>query len=238
MKKRVIYKRVVLKITGEAIQGNNKIFDRKALDFLADEIKSVYKKVELAIVIGGGNIVRGKNLIKDLRTTSSTADQIGMTATIINALLLQDFLEREGLETRVLSSIDINALAEPYIIRRTIRHLEKERIVILAAGTGNPGVTTDTAAILRASDIQADIIMKGTKVDGIYDSDPIKNKNAKFLKKISYHEFLEKGLSGILDRTAIAQAEMKKMPIFVFNIFKAGNLLKAVQGQVLGSRIN
>ena len=220
MKKRVIYKRVVLKITGEAIQGNNKIFDRKALDFLADEIKSVYKKVELAIVIGGGNIVRGKNLIKDLRTTSSTADQIGMTATIINALLLQDFLEREGLETRVLSSIDINALAEPYIIR------------------SNPGVTTDTAAILRASDIQADIIMKGTKVDGIYDSDPIKNKNAKFLKKISYHEFLEKGLSGILDRTAIAQAEMKKMPIFVFNIFKAGNLLKAVQGQVLGSRIN
>ena len=236
--KKYPYPRVLLKITGEAIRGTNRIFDRKALDFLADEIKSIHGKVSLAIVIGGGNIVRGKDLIENFQTTPSAADHIGMTATILNALIIQDFLEKKGMETRVLSSIEIRAVAEPYIIRRAIRHLEKGRIVILAGGTGNPGVTTDTAAILRASDIQADIVMKGTKVDGVFDSDPIKMKNAQFLPKLSFREFLEMGLGGILDRTSVAQAEMKKMPIFVFNLFKKGGLLKAVQGKALGSKIS
>lgn len=232
------YKRIVLKITGEALKGKDKNFEKASLNFLVNEIKSVYKKVELAIVIGGGNIIRGRNLINEFQTVPAIADQIGMTATIINSLLLQDFLEREGLETRVLSSIDINALAEPYIIRRALRHFDKGRVVILAAGTGIPGVTTDTAAILRASDLQADVMIKGTKVDGIYDKDPMEYSKAKFLPKLSYKEFLERGLVGILDRTAVAQAEMKGVPIRVFDIFKKGNLMKVIQGKKIGSEIN
>lgn len=237
MQKKSTYKRVLLKITGEALQHNNGIFNTKALTFLVNEIKSIHKMVELAIVIGGGNIIRGKKLTQEFRTTPSVADQIGMVATIINALILQDFLEKEGLETKVLSSIEINALAEPYIIRRAIKHLEKGKIVIFAAGTGKPGVTTDTAAILKALDIQADIVMKGTKVDGIFDSDPTQNPRAKFLPKLTYAEFLKRGLSVILDRTAVAQAEIKKMPILVFNLFKKGNLLRAINQKIIGSKI-
>lgn len=234
-----MYKRVLLKITGEAIQGQGKLFDRPALDLLADEIKSVAKKVQLAIVIGGGNIVRGKDLIDNLQTKAVTADHIGMMATIINALILQDFLEREGLKTRVMTSIQVNQVAEPYIPRRATHHLEEGRMIILAAGTGNPGVTTDTAAILRASDIEADVVMKGTKVDGVYDRDPNGDRaNAQFLEKVSYADFLKMGLSGILDRTAVAQAEMKKMPIFVFRIFTEGNLLRAINNSARGSLIS
>ncbi len=235
---RMGYKRVLLKITGEALKGESHIFDRKRLDFLADEIKSIHGKVKLAVVIGGGNIVRGSYLTENFGTESATADHIGMTATILNALLLQDFLERGGVPTRVMSSIEINKIAEPYIIRRAKRHLEKSRVIVLAAGTGNPGVTTDTAAVLRASDIGADVVMKGTKVDGVYASDPMRNPGAKHYSRISYNEFLRRGLSGILDRTAVAQAEMKRMPIFIFKIFEPGNLLKAINGQAAGTLIS
>ena len=235
----MVYRRVLLKITGEAIQGNGKLFERRALDLVAAEIKSVSQKVQLAIVIGGGNIVRGKDLVENLETKAVTADHIGMLATIMNALTIQDFLERSGLRTRVMTSIEVNKVAEPYIPRRAVHHLDEGRIIILAAGTGNSGVTTDTAAILRASDVEANIVMKGTKVDGVYDRDPNKEPDkAKFLPKISYNDFLKKGLGGILDRTAVAQAEMKKMPIFVFNIFEAGNLLRAMEGSARGSLIN
>lgn len=232
------YKRVLLKITGEALKGESHIFDRKRLDFLADEIKSIHGQVQLAIVIGGGNIVRGSYLTENFGTDSATADHIGMMATIQNALMLQDFLDREGLQTRVMTSIEVNKVAEPYIIRRALRHLEKGRVVVLAGGTGNSGVTTDTAAVLRASDIGADVVMKGTKVDGVYASDPMRNPDAKRYPKISYNEFLKRGLGGILDRSAVAQAEMKKMPIFIFKVFEQGNLLKAINGEAAGTLIS
>ncbi|GMR18986.1 MAG: UMP kinase [Patescibacteria group bacterium] len=232
------YQRVVLKITGEALKGRGQVFNRKALDFLAGEIRSVHKDVELAIVIGGGNIVRGRYLIQNFQTTPVTADHIGMTATILNALLLEDFLQRAGMGTRILSSLPINAVAEPYVFKRAKRHLEKGRIVILAAGTGNAGVTTDTAAVLRASDLGAQIMLKGTKVGGIYDRDPVKNPNARFIPKLAYQKFLEMELAGILDETAVALAKMKGIPILVFNLFEAGNLLKAVEGVRIGSLIS
>jgi len=232
------YKRVLLKITGEALKMNSQSFNEQAVDFLSNEIQSVYKKVDLAIVIGGGNVVRGKDLLQRFPISAATADQIGMIATIMNALLLRDYLQKRKIETRVMSTIQAHQLAEDYIIQRAIRHLEKGRIIIIAGGTGRSGVTTDTAAVLSALDIQANIIMKGTKVNGIYDSDPIINPRAKLLKSLTYDEFLKRNLSGILDQAAVAQAKMNKLPILVFNIFRKGNLLKACQGRVKGSIIS
>ena len=232
------YQRVVLKLSGEALKGQDQIFGREALDFLADEIRLIHQSVQLAIVIGGGNIVRGRYLAENFQTTPVIADHIGMTATILNAQLLEDFLQREGIETRVLSAIRIDAVAEPYVFKRALRHLEKGRVIILAGGTGSAGVTTDTAAVLRAGDIGAQIVLKGTKVDGVYSQDPVENPTAVFIPKLSYGRFLEMELTGILDETAVAQARMKGIPIRVFNIFEAGNLAKAVGGEEIGSLIS
>lgn len=232
------FARVVLKITGEAIKGESHVFDRRALNYLAGEIASVYGEVELAVVIGGGNIVRGKYLIDNFQTSPVIADHIGMTATVLNALLLEDFLQRQGMETRLMTALEINAVAEPYIFKRAMKHLKLGRVVILAGGTGSAGVSTDTAAVLRASDIGADVMMKGTKVNGVFDSDPATNPDATLLPRLSYTEFLAKGLSGILDESAVAQAKMRGIPILVFNIFWKGNLLKAVAGEDIGSLIS
>lgn len=232
------FQRVVLKLSGESLKGKNQVFDRQALGFLADEIRSAYQQVQLAIVIGGGNIVRGRYLTENFQTTPVTADHIGMTATILNALLLEDFLQREGIETRVLSALAIDSVSEPYVFKRAIRHLEKGRIVILAGGTGSAGVTTDTAAVLRAGDLGAQIVLKGTKVDGVYNRDPAKDQKAVFIPRLSYSKFLRMDLTGILDETAVAQAKAKGVPIRVFNIFKAGNLAKALAGEEIGSLIS
>jgi len=231
------YSRVVLKLSGEALKGKDQIFDRRTLEFLADEIRSVHSQVQLAIVIGGGNIVRGRYLTENFQTTPVVSDHIGMTATILNALLLEDFLQRKGIETRVLSALVIDSVSEPYVFKRAIRHLEKSRIIILAGGTGSAGVTTDTAAVLRAGDLGAQIVLKGTKVDGVYDRDPHKDQKAVFIPKLSYSKFLRMDLSGILDETAVAQAKAKGLPIRVFNIFQAGNLARALAGEEIGSLI-
>ncbi|MEX2053748.1 MAG: uridine monophosphate kinase [Patescibacteria group bacterium] len=233
-----MFERAVLKVSGEALKGKAHIFDRKALDFLAGEIAAVYQKVQLAVVVGGGNIVRGRYLTENFQTTPVTADHIGMTATILNALLLEDFLQRDGVETRILSALEIKSAAEPYIFKRALRHLERGRIVILAGGTGSAGVTTDTAAVLRAGDLGAQIVFKGTKVNGVYDRDPVQHSNAEFIPKLSYGKFLRMDLTGILDETAVAQAKMKGVPIRIFNIFQAGNLAKAVAGEEIGSLIS
>ncbi len=234
----VKYERVLLKITGEAMRSDGRLFDKDPIDFVTDEIRSAAHETQLAVVIGGGNIVRGSDLIKRFRTKKLAADNIGMLSTVMNAILLQDQLEQKGVETRVMSSIEVNKVAEPYIPRRAIRHLEKGRVVILAAGTGNSGVTTDTAALLRASDLETEIVLKGTKVDGVYDKDPIAHKDAEFFAQISYQQFLEKGIDKILDVTAVAQAKQDKMPIIVFNIFEKGNLLRVLQGEPVGSKIS
>lgn len=232
------YQRVVLKLSGEALKGKTAVFDRQALGFLADEIRSIHQQVQLAIVIGGGNIVRGRYLTDNFQTTPVTADHIGMTATILNALLLEDFLQREGMETRVLSALPIDSVSEPYVFKRAIRHLEKGRIIILAGGTGNAGVTTDTAAVLRAGDLGAQIVLKGTKVDGVYNRDPVKDQKAVFIPRLSYSKFLRMDLTGILDESAVAQAKMRGLPIRIFNIFQAGNLAKALAGEEIGSLIS
>jgi uridylate kinase len=228
----------VLKLSGEALSGKKQVFYRQALDFLADEIRSVYQSAQLAIVIGGGNIVRGRYLMENFQTTPVTADHIGMAATILNALQLEDFLQREGMDTRILSALEINAVAEPYTFKRALRHLEKGRIIILAGGTGNAGVTTDTAAVMRAGDLGAQVVFKGTKVKGVYSQDPIKNPEAVFIPKLSYSRFLRMNLTGILDETAVAQAKAKGVPIRVFNIFQAGNLARALGGEEIGSLIS
>ena len=232
--------RAVLKISGEALKakGAHPIFDQQALEFLAVEIASVHPSVQLAIVVGGGNIVRGSYLTQNFQTTPVVADHIGMVATIANALLLEDFLQRVGVETRVLSSIPIDPVAEPYIFKRAVSHLAKGRIIIIAGGTGNAGVTTDTAAVLKACDLGAQAVLKGTKVDGVYDCDPVKHPDAVFIPELTYSEFLQMGLTGILDETAVAQAKMKSVPIIVFNIFKPGNLKRAVEGREVGSLIS
>ena len=232
------YKRIALKITGEALKDKKEIFSRQSLEHLANEISSVYRKVELALIIGGGNIVRGRELKEKFNTDPTIADYIGMTATIINALLLDDFLRRWGIETRVMSSIDIHAVAEPFIFKRARRHLEKGRVIILAAGTGKSGVTTDKAAVLLASEIEAEIMMKGTKVDGIYTSDPKIDKDATLLPKLSYREFLAGDFERILDTSAVAQAKMQRLPIFVFNIFHKNSLIKAMCGKAKGTLIS
>jgi len=232
------YRRVVLKITGEALGGGGTLFDPAKVEYLVEEICSVRGISQIAIVIGGGNIIRGSALKASLGTTGAVADYIGMTATIMNAMLLEDCLKRRGAEAVAVTSIPANALAEPYLFKKVIHHLERGRIVILAAGTGNAGVTTDTGAILRAGDLQADIVLKGTKVDGVYDKDPKAFRDAKLLQKLSYQDFLVKNLSKILDESAVAQAKMKGMPIKVFDLFKPGNLRALLTGQDIGSTIS
>jgi uridylate kinase len=231
------YKRILLKISGEALQGKEPYgIDPEFLKTLAEEIKTVVDMgVQVAIVIGGGNIFRGvSGATKGM--DRATADYMGMLATVINALALQDALEKLGLKTRVQSAIEMKEIAEPYIRRRAIRHLEKGRVVIFAAGTGNPFFTTDTAAALRAAEINADVLLKATKVDGIYTADPEKVKDAKKLEKVSYKDVITKGLK-VMDSAAVSLCMENRIPIIVFDIRNRGNLKKVVLGESVGSLV-
>ncbi len=208
----------------------------KVVQDISEELKDLtHLGVEIAIVIGGGNIFRGLGGESD-GIDRSTGDYMGMLATVINALALQCFLEKTGVHTRVLSAIEIHQLVEPYIRRRAVRHLEKQRIVIFAAGTGNPFFTTDTAAALRAMEIKADVILKGTKVDGVYDSDPLKNTNAKKFSSLSYLDVLNKNLK-VMDSTSISLCMDHSLPIVIFDLFKKGNIRKVILGETIGTRV-
>lgn len=236
--KKQAYKRILLKLSGEALLGSKEYgVDTKVVTTVAGEIKEVHRLgVQTAVVIGGGNIFRGVSASAQ-GMDRATADYVGMLATVINSLVLQDALENIGVITRVMSAIEMKELAEPYIRRRAVRHLEKGRVVIFAAGTGNPYFTTDTAASLRAMEIQADVILKGTKVDGVYDSDPEKNPKAKRYKSLKYIDALKQGLK-VMDTTAISMCMDNKKPIIVFKIKDKGNLLKIVKGEQIGTIVS
>jgi uridylate kinase len=231
------YKRILLKLSGEALMGDREYgIDSKVLSKYAEEIRTVVDLgVQVAIVIGGGNIYRGIEDSAD-GIDKVTGDHMGMLATVINALALQNALEHHDLKTRCLSAIDMARIAEPFIRRRAVRHLEKGRVVIFAAGTGNPYFTTDTAAVLRAIEIGADVIMKGTRVDGVYDSDPEKNSNAIRFPEISYADVLKKDLR-VMDLTAITLSKENNLPLVIFNMNIAGNLKRVVTGEAVGSRV-
>ncbi len=229
------YRRVLLKISGEALAGSAGLgIDPGVLGAFAAEVKDVHALgCELALVIGGGNIFRGLSGSAS-GVDRATGDYMGMLATVINALALQDALEKLGVPTRVLSAITMQAVAEPYIRRRATRHLEKGRVVIFAAGTGNPFFTTDTAASLRAMEIGAEVIFKATKVDGVFDADPVKHPGARLLSEITYRDVLTRQLQ-VMDATAIALCMDNGMPILVFNVLQAGNIKKAVTGTRIGT---
>ncbi len=231
------YKRVLIKLSGEALMGFQSFgVDPAIMANLAREIVEVHQlDVEIAIVVGGGNIIRGIR-VSEAGFDRATGDYMGMLATVINSLALQSALEKEGVDTRVLSAVQMSEVAEPFIRRRAIRHLEKKRVVILAAGTGNPYFSTDTAAVLRAMEIKAEVILKATKVDGVYDSDPAENENAKLLKNLTHFQVLEKGLK-VMDTTAISLCMDNGLPIIVFNLRQEGNIKKAVMGRRVGSVI-
>jgi uridylate kinase len=232
-----VYQRVLLKLSGEALMGEQKFgVDPIVATSIASEIADIQRKgIQTAIVIGGGNIFRGI-AASAKGMDRSTADYMGMLATVINALALQDALEQCGVTTRVLTAIEMRAVAEPFIRRRAIRHLEKGRVVVFAAGTGNPYFTTDTAAALRAMEIKADVILKGTKVDGIYTADPMLHPEATRFDTISYLNVLERGLK-VMDTTAISLCMDNKLPIVIFNLRKPGNLTRAVMGEPVGSLV-
>jgi uridylate kinase len=230
----VKFRRILLKLSGEALMGGSKFgLDQGTLAQIADELIDVHSLgVEIALVIGGGNIWRGGSKGMD----RAHADYMGMLATVINSLALQDALESRGSHTRVLSAIEMERIAEPYIRRRAIRHLEKGRLVIFAAGTGNPYFTTDTAASLRAMEIGAEIVMKATKVDGVYDKDPHKFPNARMFRRLSYLDVLNKDL-GVMDSTAISLCRDNNLPILVFNMTTPGNIRRVVLGEPLGTLV-
>jgi uridylate kinase len=225
-----VFKRILLKLSGEALMGaQNYGIDTAVAESVAREIAAVHGLgVEVAVVVGGGNIFRGVSKSAG-NMDRAAADYIGMLATVMNSCVLQDALEQLEVQTRVMSAIDIPQLAEPFIRRRAVRHLEKERVVIFAAGTGNPYFTTDSAAALRALEIKAEVIFKATKVDGIYSADPMLDKNATRFEKISYQEVLEKQLK-VMDTSAISLCMDNHLPIMVFNMTEAGNIIKAVGG--------
>ncbi|WP_375323487.1 UMP kinase [Flagellimonas sp. GZD32] len=232
------YKRILLKLSGEALMGEQQYgIDAKRLEEYADEIKAVVDKgVEVAIVIGGGNIFRG------LAGASQGMDRVqgdhmGMLATVINGLALQSALELKGVQTRLQSAIKINEVAEPFIRRRAMRHLEKGRVVIFGGGTGNPYFTTDSAAVLRAIEIKADVILKGTRVDGIYTSDPEKDKSATKFDSLSFNDVLSKGLK-VMDTTAFTLSQENELPIVVFDMNTRGNLMKLLSGENIGTVVN
>lgn len=227
-----VYKRILLKLSGEALMGDqNYGIDTKVAESVATEVKSLHDMgVDVAIVVGGGNIFRGVSKSAG-NMDRSAADYIGMLATVMNAVVLQDALEKVGVSTRVSSAIDIPQLAEPFIRRRAERHLEKKRVVIFAAGTGNPYFTTDSAAALRALEMRADVIFKATKVDGIYTADPMTNPSASRFEKVSFQEVLEKQLK-VMDASAISLCMDNDLPIFVFNMKETGNILKAAAGDL------
>ena len=226
---RPAYSRIVLKLSGESLQGPH----GSGID--AETVARATVGVQVAIMVGGGNIFRGTRQ-KSLAIDRATADYMGMLATVINGLALQDALEKQGAHTRVLSAIDMRQVAEPFIRRRATRHLEKGRIVIFAAGTGNPYFSTDTAAALRAMEIKAEVILKATRVDGIYDADPEKVQGAHRFEHISYLDVLQRGL-GVMDSTAISLCMDNKMPIIVFDLNRPGNLKRVVFGEKVGTRV-
>jgi len=235
--KRPAYSKIVLKLSGESLQGSHGSgIDAETVARVAAELKEINDiGVQVAIMVGGGNIFRGTRQ-KSLSIDRATADYMGMLATVINGLALQDALEKQGAHTRVLSAIDMRQIAEPFIRRRATRHLEKGRIVIFAAGTGNPYFSTDTAAALRAMEIKADVILKATRVDGIYDADPEKVRGARRFEHISYLDVLQRGLA-VMDSTAISLCMDNKMPIIVFDLSQTGNLKRVVLGEKVGSLV-
>jgi len=224
------FKHILLKLSGEALMGKKEFgIDIPTIDYVTSQIYQIYQKnIKISIVVGGGNIFRGSSG-HSKGMDRVTADYTGMMATVINSLLLQSSLEKLLVPTRILSAIKMDTVCEPYIKRRAIRHIEKNRVVIFAAGTGNPFFTTDTAAALRASEMKCDVIFKATKVDGIYDSDPIKNKKAKKFKFISYDEVIKKNLK-IMDTSSISLARENKIAIIVFSLFEKDSLLNAING--------
>ena len=231
------FKRILLKLSGEALMGNQGLgIDPRVVEQVADEIKEVKALgVEIGVVIGGGNIFRG--LSASARGMDRvSADYMGMLATIINALAMQDYLERKSVQTRVQTAIKMEEVAEPFIRRRAIRHLEKGRIVIFGGGTGSPYFTTDTTAALRAVEIEADAILKATKVDGVYDADPMKDKNAKKYDSLSYLDIVKNGLK-VMDSTAVTMCMDNDLPIIVFNLKQHGNLKKVVLGEKIGTKV-
>lgn len=232
------YRRVLLKISGEGFcpPGGFGV-NPDELHKISREIAEVHQLgVQLAIVCGGGNFMRGARFAEELGIDLPTADYMGMLATVLNALALQEGLERLGLQTRVQSALTISRVCEPFIRRRCIRHLEKGRVVILAAGTGNPHVTTDSAAALRAAEIHADVLLKATKVDGVYDSDPKKNPHAKLYEKVGYNQVID-GRLKIMDVSAIDICQQHKVPIVVFNLFKPGTMKRIILGEYLGTHV-
>ena len=235
----VIYKRVLLKISGEGFchEGGFGI-EAEELELIARQLVDVAKMgVQLAIVVGGGNFIRGATFAEDGHIPRATADYMGMLATVLNALALQETMERFGQPVRVMSAISVYSVCEPFIRRKAVRHLEKGRVVILAAGTGNPFFTTDTCATLRATEIQADVLLKATKVEGIYDKDPKKHPDARLYDKVSYDEVISKELK-VMDLTAFAMAKQQKLPLVVFNLKKSGNVARVLRGEAVGTRIN
>ena len=231
------YKRILLKLSGEALAGNKEFgFSSEVLESFARQIKEVHEKgAEVGIVIGGGNIFRGISGMEE-GFDRVTGDTMGMLATVMNGLALQDAIERLDIPTRVLTAIQMHQVAEPFIRRRAIRHLEKGRVVIFAGGTGNPYFTTDSCGALRAVEIDADILAKGTKVDGIYDKDPVKHSDAVKYENVTFDEAIEKKL-GVMDTTAISLCRENDMPIIVFNALEEGNILKMIQGENLGTLV-
>ncbi|MEA3328791.1 MAG: UMP kinase [Candidatus Omnitrophota bacterium] len=237
-KKRSLYKRIVLKLSGEALQGSRPYgISPKMTQSIAEQIKEINRLgLEIVIVIGGGNIFRGVSAASR-GIDRSTADYMGMLATVINGMALQDALEKVSVATRIQTAIEMKELAEPYIRRRAVRHLEKKRVVIMAGGTGNPYFTTDTTAALRAIELNAEIILKATKVDGVYTCDPHRNKRARKFDKLTYMEVLKRGLK-IMDATAISLCMDNNLPIIVFNLTQKGNIKNIILGQKIGTVVN
>lgn len=232
------YKRILLKLSGEAFLGKRSHgIDTSVCAHLASQIKEIVGLgVETALVVGGGNIFRGASKSGEFAMERTVADYMGMLATVLNGIALQNALENQNVPTRVMTAIPMHKIAEPYIRRRATRHLEKKRVVIFVAGTGNPYFTTDTAAALRSVEIDCEVLFKGTKVEGVYSTDPIKDKNAKFFKKLSYKDVINKELK-IMDSTAITLCMENKLPIVVFNLMKKNNLKSAVCGKPIGTFI-
>lgn len=233
------YKRVLLKLSGESFcKAGGFGIDGEQLESIAERIIQIQKLgIQIAIVVGGGNFLRGETFSRKSHIPRHTADYMGMLATVINACTLQETLEKMGQPTRVLSAIEISAICEPFIRRRAIRHLEQNRVTILAGGTGNPFFSTDTCAALRASELDVNVLIKATKVDGVFDDDPVKNPKATLFDKLSYQDVLNKNLK-VMDHSAISLCSESKIPIIVLNIFQKGNITKALLGEKIGTIIS
>ncbi len=228
--------RILLKLSGEALAGDDKSgLNSEMLGFIAGQIAAVaLSEIQTAVVVGGGNFIRGERLSKGSGINQAVADQMGMLATLINSLALQEAIEQKGVQTRVMSAVSVQAVCEPYVRRRAVRHLEKGRVVIVAAGTGNPFFTTDTAAVLRALEINADALIKATKVDGVYDKDPKTNGDAKKYERVGFREAISQKL-GVMDQTAFTMCEEHSLPIVVLSIFEKDSILKAAMGEEIGT---